>query len=105
MNDDARNIDPINGMPYATYDDGWSAAIDAVRASLADYPAAGGDTIIMAHVERLIEQGVQRVIKPSPSVLTAPCDAYIENTHSHGPDPRTMRQLWMAILNAPCDLE
>lgn len=40
------------------YREGFSAAIDAVRASLRDFPSQGGDSVIMHEVERLIGEAV-----------------------------------------------
>lgn len=40
-----------NGAVY-----GWQRCVQAVRASLEDYPEQGGDIVIMAHVGRLIKE-------------------------------------------------
>lgn len=45
------------------YTQGWTDAIEAVRAFLANYPHAGGDEIIMQHVERLREEAITQYLQ------------------------------------------
>jgi hypothetical protein len=40
---------------------GWIDCLDAVRATLENYPNAGGDIEIMGHVERLLMEENRRV--------------------------------------------
>lgn len=40
--------------------EGWCNAIEAVRASLRDYPHGGGDIVIMREVERICAEAVAK---------------------------------------------
>ena len=52
----------VHELAKPAYNDGANCMLESVRASLRDYPNVGGDTEVMAEVERIANEAVARYI-------------------------------------------